>query len=103
MQAPSHQQAGARVQQGEGGLAGWHWYVGVWFLTHWESQLQAGEAVRQYTARREENSQQERSIGSRRPVWLSQSVAAQSQLQGCATIRRIGKSRGLVVLARVRD
>lgn len=75
---------------------------GVWFLTHWESQLQAGEAVRQYTARREKNSQQERSIGSRRPVWLSQSQS-QSKLQGCATIRRIGKSRGLVVLARGRD
>lgn len=41
---------------------------GVWFLTHRESQLQAGEAVRQYTARREKNSQQERSIGSKGPV-----------------------------------
>lgn len=61
--------------------------------------------MRQYTATGEKDSQQERSIGSRRPVWLSQSQSQVQvvQLQGCATIRRIGKSRGLVVLARGRD
>lgn len=89
-----------RARDGQTGMV---W--GRWFLTHLGKSIAGRLSCYAVHSKKRKEQPAERSIGSREPVWLSQSQS-QAQVQGCATIRRIGKSRGLVVvvvLARVWD